>query len=501
MKRMDNPYILELENISKSFGAIEVLHDINLKVKQGTVHALLGENGAGKSTLMKIINGTYMMDHGTTMLNGCKMTFKSIREASEQGVAMVHQELSYAPNMTVAENMFLGREPKNKLGFVNVRKQIRDTKELLEKEDIHINPNTRMGDLPVSSIQMIEIIKAISSDAKLVIMDEPTSALSDHEVEKLFEKIRELCTCGITVIYISHKLDEIKQIADYVTVLRDGSIIETGDVNSYDIDTIINMMVGRKMDEMFPENNAEIGEEVLRVNHLTSKGVFYDINLSVKRGEIVGLAGLMGAGRSEIVRTLFGLDSYDSGEIWLEGKQIKIRSVQDAISHGIMMVTEDRARFGIIPERSVRENASVSILEKLSGIKGINLFKEKQIVQDISKTMNVKTPSIEYPIKSLSGGNQQKVILSRWILANPKVLILDEPTRGIDVGAKYEIYNLVVQMAKNGISVILITSELPELVGMADHLYVIRKGKMIKEIKNKADITQETVLKVLSGGD
>lgn len=496
-----SPYILELENINKSFGTVHVLHDVSLKIRKGTVHALLGENGAGKSTLMKIINGAYSRDSGVITLDGQEVSFRSIAEATANGICMVHQELSYAPNMTVAENMFLGREPRTKLGYVDVRKQIDQTRRLLEEENIAIAPNVKMRDFPVSSIQMLEIVKVISSDAKLIILDEPTSALSEREVEHLFKKIRELCARGITIIYISHKLDEIKQIADEVTILRDGRIVGGGKTETYEINTIINMMVGRAMTEVFPENDATIGDNLLEVRKLTSLGSFYDIAFHVRRGEIVGLAGLMGAGRTEIVRTLFGMDRYDSGEILLEGKKLRIRKVQDALQNGIVMLTEDRARFGIIPDRSVKENTSISILKRLQKLFWLEREREKQTVGEITKKMNVKTPNMNYPIKALSGGNQQKVILARCILANPRVLILDEPTRGIDVGAKYEIYQLIVQMAKQGIAVILITSELPELVGMADRVYLVKKGRIIKEIAEKENICQETVLQALVGGE
>ncbi len=497
-KLTDN--ILELNCINKSFGVVQVLFNVSLKIKKGSIHALLGENGAGKSTLVKIINGAYEFESGSIILDGEKTNFKNIAAAKAAGIRVVHQELSYAPNLTVAENMFLGNELYGKIKpIMDLKEMNKKAKELLEQANVYIDPKTKMWDLSVSDIQMIEIIKVASSDAKLIIMDEPTSALSEREVLRLFDMIRALKKRGISIIYISHKLDEIKQIVDNITILRDGSVVETGPVSQYEIDDIVRLMIGRQMTEVFPNTNYTLQEKIYEVRNLKSEGVFKNVDFNVRKGEIVGLGGLMGSGRTEVARALFGLDPITSGEIYLEGEKIQIRSVKDAINKGIMMVSEDRKRFGIIPSRSIRENASIGILRKLQKLFILNLKNEREVVGKIFKQMHVKAPTIEAQIRTLSGGNQQKVVLAKWILANPKLLILDEPTRGIDVGAKVEIYNLISDMAKQGISIVLISSELSELIGMSNRIYLMRQGEIVSELEKK-DFSQEKILITLNGG-
>lgn len=500
-----NDYILELRGINKSFSANQVLYDVDLKVRRGTVHALIGENGAGKSTIVKIIKGAYQYDSGKILINGEETVFRDPGASSQKGIGMVYQELSYAPNMTVAENFFLGSEvTKSRMlpGVLNRRAMLKRTSELLGAEGVTIDPNTKMSDLTISEIQMIEIIKVVSrQEAKLIILDEPTSSLSERETELLFNEIRSLKNRGVSVIYISHKLDEIKQIADDVTILRDGHVVETGEISQYDVNTIVDLIVGRKMSTVFPENNVVPGDKVFEIKNFTRKHVFEDVCLNVRKGEIVGLAGRLGSGRTELMRAIVGLDAHDSGEIYLEGNQLAIRGIADSIRAGIVMVSEDRQRFGILPNCSVKENASIVILNDLNKLLGIiDRKNEADVVSKMREKMRIKVNSIDDSIRSLSGGNQQKVVLAKWMLANPKVLILDEPTRGIDVGAKFEIYNLMIEMARSGLAIIMISSELNEVISMSNRLYLIDEGRIIGELTDKADFSEERVLKMLVGG-
>lgn len=498
-------YILEMQGINKSFSSVQVLYNVDLKIRRGTVHALIGENGAGKSTIVKIIKGAYQYDTGKILINGEETVFKDPGASSQKGIGMVYQELSYAPNMTVAENFFLGSElEKSKMlpGVLDRAAMLEKTTQLLRAEGVMIDPNTKMKDLSISEIQMIEIIKVVSrQEAKLVILDEPTSSLSEQETELLFKEIRSLKARGVSVIYISHKLDEIKQIADDVTILRDGRVVETGEIGKYDVDTIVDMIVGKKMSTVFPESDVIPGEKVFEVRNFSRKRVFKDVSFNVRRGEIVGLAGRLGSGRTELMRAIVGLDTHDSGEIYLEGKKLTINSIADSIRAGIAMVSEDRQRFGILQNCSVKENASIVILNELKKLLGmIDRRLETDVVEKMRERMRIKVNSINDSIRSLSGGNQQKVVLAKWMLANPKVLILDEPTRGIDVGAKFEIYNLMIEMARMGLSIIMISSELNEVISMSNRLYLINEGKIVGELTDKDDFSEEKVLKMLVGG-
>lgn len=497
--------ILELHNIHKSFGSVKVLHDVCLDIKRNSVHALLGENGAGKSTIVKIINGVQSFDSGKIIFEGKEVAFRNPAEAIDCGIGMVYQELSYAPNMSIAENLFLGKEPykmKALKGIIDVKAMNEKARELFEEEGMAIDPKMLMRNLSVSDIQMVEIVKVVSmTNAKLVIMDEPTSSLSSRETVRLFEKIRSLKERGVSVIYISHKLDEVKQIADDVTILRNGYVIETNDIKKYEVGTIVDLIVGRKVKDAFPKNDAVPGETVLEVKNLTAPGTFYDINLAVKKGEIVGLAGLMGSGRTEVVRALVGLDPVTSGKMYLNGEQLKIKNVRDAIKSGVMMVSEDRQRQGMMQNLSIKDNATIVILNSLCIATFIQCKKEKKVAEEICKKLNVKLDTTNDSIKTLSGGNQQKIVLSKWLLAKPKVLILDEPTKGIDVGAKYEIYNLMIEMARQGIAIIMISSELHEVINMAHRIYLIKKGRIVGNLEKKKDFTEEKVLKVLAGGN
>ncbi|MEI3210196.1 MAG: sugar ABC transporter ATP-binding protein [Lachnospiraceae bacterium] len=485
---------MRVSGINKSFPGVKALDNVNFAVRKGTVHALCGENGAGKSTLMKIINGIYKADSGQIFLDEKPVTIKDPIQARDYGIAMIAQELNYVPEMSIEENLFLGRLPVTKFGNVDWKRVRRETIEFLRQENLPYKPDQKLKTLTVSDIQMLEIIKAISNNAQIVIMDEPTSAITNREVEVLFGKIAELKKKGVSIIYISHKMEEVFRIADDITVLRDGKTVETHPASEIDLDKVIALMVGRKMDNVYPKEEVEIGEPILEIEGLGSKGVFKDINFKANKGEIVGFAGLMGAGRTETMRAIFGLDPYDEGKIKVHGKEVTIKKVSDSIAQKVVMLSEDRRRYGIIPIRSVMENASISSLDKIIYGGRWHPKVEKELVSKYFEKMHVKTPSLETAIQGLSGGNQQKVLLAKWMLRDPDVLILDEPTRGIDVGAKFEIYRLMTDLVKEGKTVIMVSSELPELIGMCDRIYIMNKGR-ITGCLNKDEFSQETIMR------
>ena len=484
---------MRVSGINKSFPGVKALDNVNFAVRKGTVHALCGENGAGKSTLMKIINGIYKADSGQIFLDEKPVTIKDPIQARDYGIAMIAQELNYVPEMSIEENLFLGRLPVTKFGNVDWKRVRRETIEFLRQENLPYKPDQKLKTLTVSDIQMLEIIKAISNNAQIVIMDEPTSAITNREVEVLFGKIAELKKKGVSIIYISHKMEEVFRIADDITVLRDGKTVETHPASEIDLDKVIALMVGRKMDNVYPKEEVEIGEPILEIEGLGSKGVFKDINFKANKGEIVGFAGLMGAGRTETMRAIFGLDPYDEGKIKVHGKEVTIKKVSDSIAQKVVMLSEDRRRYGIIPIRSVMENASISSLDKIIYGGRWHPKVEKELVSKYFEKMHVKTPSLETAIQGLSGGNQQKVLLAKWMLRDPDVLILDEPTRGIDVGAKFEIYRLMTDLVKEGKTVIMVSSELPELIGMCDRIYIMNKGR-ITGCLSKDEFSQETIM-------
>ncbi|MGA2546690.1 MAG: sugar ABC transporter ATP-binding protein [Rectinemataceae bacterium] len=490
-------YKLQVLHISKSFPGVLALDDISLNARKGSVLVLCGENGAGKSTLMKIINGVYQPDKGEILIDGKKVHIRSPIQARKYGISMIFQELNYIPEMTVEESLFCGRLPTvaGKVDWKTVRVR---TLELLEREKLPYSPTMRMKDLSVSDIQMLEILKAISIDASIIIMDEPTSAITEREVERLFGKIEELKARGTSIIYISHRMDEIFRIADDIAILRDGKVIDSRPREELDIDRVISLMVGRKLESNFPKQKIEIGEEALRVEGLTSPGVFRDVSFYARTGEIVGFAGLMGAGRTEVMRAIFGLDKYSSGEIAVGGKRVAISSVKGSIAAKVAMLSEDRRRYGLVSVRSVRENVSLSSLRRFFYRGRLHRSKEYKAVSDICSRMNVKTPSLGTTVEALSGGNQQKVVLGKWMLNEPDILIMDEPTRGIDVGAKYEIYKLMGDLAAEKKALIIVSSELPELIGMCDRIYVMCKGEISGELARE-EFTQEAVMRLATG--
>ncbi len=495
---METDYILMMENITKVFPGVVALDKVKLNVRKGTVHALMGENGAGKSTLMKVLIGMYNPDGGTITFNGEKVEIPNTSTALKMGISMIHQELSPIPYMAVAENIFLGREPVNKFGLIDKKKMIADTEKLFERLEINIDPKMLMKDLSIANTQIVEIAKAISYNSNLIIMDEPTSAITEKEVEHLFKIIRGLKEKGVSIIYITHKMDEVFKISDDITVFRDGQHIATVPAESIDKNGLITMMVGRELKQIFHKEEAEIGEVILSVRNLSLAGKFRDISFDLKRGEILGVAGLMGAGRTEVMESIFGIEGYDSGEIYISGEQVNIKSPKDAIRYKMAFLTEDRKKTGIMGVLSVKDNMTVASIDKFK--KGMLLDKKEinSTCTEEKSRLGIKTPHLNQFIKLLSGGNQQKVLVSRWLLTTPDILILDEPTRGIDVGAKAEIHKLMSKLAQEGKAIIMISSEMPEVLGMSDRVIVMHEGRMTGEFLRE-DLDQEKIMKCATG--
>ncbi len=487
-------YILEMIDVSKNFPGVQALKNVSFRLRPGTVHALMGENGAGKSTLMKCLIGLYQMNGGKVLLRGEEVHIKNPAEAAKAGIAMIHQELSTVNERSVAENLFLGRQPLKAGLFVDHKAMYKQARELLDGLGMPISPYEKMGNLTVAKMQMVEIAKAISYNSDVVIMDEPTSALTTKEVEQLFEIIGSLKAKGVAIIYISHKMDEIFRISDDITVFRDGAMVGTGNAKEFDINSLIKMMVGRNLDEMYPKIDCEIGEEVMRVEHLSAGEAFSDVSFELRRGEILGFAGLVGAGRTELLETLFGLRRKTGGKVFIKGKETHITSPADATKYGLAMLTEDRRRTGIIPVSSVKDNIIVANLK--SYVNALHLISKRKMQRDADeyvKKLNIKAASTEVRVQNLSGGNQQKVLVARWLLTKPDILFVDEPTRGIDVGAKAEIHSLITQMASEGKAIIMVSSEMPEVLGMCDRVLVMHEGRMTG-ILSREEATQERVM-------
>ncbi|OUP68408.1 D-xylose ABC transporter ATP-binding protein [Anaerotruncus colihominis] len=489
---------MRVAGVEKSFPSVKALSNIDFSVRKGTVHALCGENGAGKSTLMKIIMGLYKADKGQLYIDEKPVEIKSPIQAREYGISMIAQELNYVPELSVEENLFLGRLPVNRLGKVNWKQVRRQTIQFLKDEGLPYSPAQKLKTLTVSDIQMLEIIKAVTNNAQIIIMDEPTSSITEKEVAQLFKKIGELKAKGVSIIYISHKMDEVFKIADDITILRDGSVVSTDRAEDLDLDTVIARMVGRKISNIYPREDVAIGEKAIEVEHFCQKGIFEDISFYARRGEIVGFAGLVGAGRTETMRAVFGLDPHESGVVKINGKEVSIKSTSDSIANGLIMLSESRRDDGIVPVRSVRENASLANLGRYIYGGYTHKRKERQEVGEMFGKMNVKTPSMDTEISKLSGGNQQKVLLARWMLCDPEIMILDEPTRGIDVGAKFEIYKLITGMVKENKAVIMVSSELPELLGMCSRIYIMCQGR-ISGCITREEFSQETIMMYATG--
>jgi methyl-galactoside transport system ATP-binding protein len=497
---MASEYKLELRGVSKSFPGVKALDNVQLAVRPGTVHALMGENGAGKSTLMKCLFGIYKMDAGEIYIDGEKVVIENPDEAMKKGIAMVHQELQPVLARNVGENMFLGRFPVWKFGpiqIINHKKMYEETEKWLKEVNMDFDPKAQLGTLSIGQMQSVEIAKAVSHDAKVIIFDEPTSSLSDTEVEALFRIMETLRQKGVAMIYISHKMDEIKRIADDVTVMRDGTYIGTWPAKDLTIDDIIAKMVGRELTNIYPPKDRTPGDVVMEVKGLSSihEKSFQDVSFKLRKGEILGFGGLVGAQRTELMEGLFGIRNLASGQIFIHGKEVKIKSPRDAMNAGIGMITEDRRGNGIFGCLSIKDNVGVSVYNK-NLIAGFVLDHKKinKIVDDSILKLSIKTPSMQQHIANLSGGNQQKVIVSRWLANDPDILIMDEPTRGIDVGAKHEIYEIMTDLAKQGKAIIMISSEMAELLGMSDRLYVMCNGKLRGEITEESEMTQEKVM-------
>lgn len=502
-----NDYILEMKNISKHFPGVKALDQINIKIKNGEIHSLCGENGAGKSTLIKILSGVYSSESfdGEIIVEGINREFENIADAEAYGIVCIHQELALVPELTIQENIFLGNEPNN-FGVIKQDDMFNETKKLLENLELDLNPNEKVKNLGIGQQQLVEIAKALSKNAKILILDEPTSALTEKESEVLLEIMNKLKVQGVTSIYISHKLDEVLSISDSVSAIRDGKFIGTRDIQDVTKDDIIYMMVGRKLEKLYPRKEKKRSGCGFEVKNLSvydaedpSRKVVDDVSFKAYKGEILGISGLMGAGRTEMVSSIFGVyPGKGEGEVYINGKKKRIRDAADAIKHGIALVSEDRKGSGLVLEMTVKENTSMASLDNISKF-SIDKDKESSNALRYVKELNIKTPSIDSIVNNLSGGNQQKVVLGKWLLTNPKVLILDEPTRGIDIGAKFEIYEIMNKLVEEGVIVIMISSELEEVLGISDRVLVIAEGKLTADLKIE-DASQEKILYYATGG-
>ena len=491
---MSEQYLLEMKNIHKKFPGVYALKDINFELKAGEVHALLGENGAGKSTLIKVLGGIYEPDQGEIYLDGKKADIHDVVSSHKNGIAIIHQELVLVPHMTVAENIFLGREPKNGI-FIDSVKMNKDAQELLDEYDVKITSDTLIKNLTIAQQQMVEIVKAISFHSRILVMDEPTSSISDKEVAFLFKTMRTLTESGVGIIYISHKMSELEEICDRVTVLRDGTYVGTEVVKETSKDKLISMMVGRELTSYYTRDFQNPEEVVLKCEDISDGNMALGASFELRKGEILGFAGLVGAGRSEVMKCIFGLTKDYTGKIYINGNEVKIDSPVKALKEGIALVPEDRKAEGLYKIQSVRYNSTIEVLNQF--IKGINVNqkKEDEITERYINMMNTKTPSLDQVVGNLSGGNQQKVMIGRWLATDPKILILDEPTRGVDVGAKSEIYAIMNELVKKGMSIIMISSEMPEIINMSDRIYVMANGT-VKGCLNHEEVTQERIMQL-----
>ncbi len=490
---------IQMKGIHKAFGSNQVLSGVDFDLREGEVHALMGENGAGKSTLMNILTGLHARDEGTILIDGAETYFANPKEAERRGVAFIHQELNVWRDMTVLENMFIGREVSSRWGFLKSNEMKALAMEQFKKLSVDIPLHAEAGECSVGQQQMIEIAKALLTDTKVIIMDEPTSALTEREIQKLFEVIESLKKESVSIVYISHRMEEIFTICDRITVMRDGRTVDTKPIPETSFDEVVKKMVGRELTERYPARTPELGEVVLEVKHASRKGLFEDVSFQVHSGEIVGFSGLMGAGRTEIMRALFGLDRLDSGEVSVFGKPVVIRKPADAVKLGIGFITEDRKDEGLVLDFSVRENMVLPSLKGFTSKGLISSHSEKAFVDALIKRLQIKTHSSETAAGNLSGGNQQKVVIAKWVGIGPRVLILDEPTRGVDVGAKREIYQLMNELTGHGVAIIMVSSELPEVLGMSDRIVVVHEGRITGELSN-AEATQEKIMTLATGG-
>ena len=494
--------ILQAKGISKSFGGIKALDGVDLEIDKGRVNAIVGENGAGKSTLMKILTGVHREYDGQIILDGHNIAFATPKEAQNHGIAIIHQELNLIPYLSVAENVFLGREFVNRFGLIDTGKTVAETKKLLKKLDLDINPRMQVSRLRIGQQQIVEIAHALSLDARIVIMDEPTSAISEHEIKVLFELIRSLKAQGVAIVYITHKLDELFQIADSVTVLRDGKLVGSSSIEDVTHEDIVRMMVGRDIKDFFVKADVAQSEEVLSVRDMCLSHprrrddyVVDHISFNVKAGEVLGLFGLMGAGRTELLETIFGLHPKESsGELFLDSRRIEVNSPIEAIKSGIGFITEDRKHEGLVLQMSVASSIGLASLERTERFGFLRSALESQLAQDYVERLRIKTPSIKQIVENLSGGNQQKVVIAKWLATHPRILLLDEPTRGIDVNAKNEIYRLISELSQAGLAIVMVSSELPEIMAIADRIMVLSEGKQTAEF-TRSQATEESIMK------
>ena len=490
---------IEMKGIDKSFGSNQVLKDAGFVLADGEVHALMGENGAGKSTLMKILTGVYTKDAGTIYVDGREVNYKNLQEAEKAGIVFIHQELNVLYDLTVEENLFIGKEIKGKFGFCNQKAMRKKAEEALGRLGVHISPAEVMSNLSVGQQQMIEICKALMVDAKVIIMDEPTAALTQSETLVLFDVIRSLKKQGISIVYISHRMEEIFELCDRISVLRDGTYIGTKNIPETNMNEIVKMMIGREIGERYPVRNCKIGDTVLKVKDLTSSGVFHNVSFEVKAGEVLGVSGLMGAGRTEIMQAIFGNLHCDSGSIEINGKEVHIKSPIQAMKCGIGFITEDRKVEGLMLEESIEKNIALANLPRVSNHHVMDRKKEDDLVKKGIEELHIKCFGPDHECNNLSGGNQQKVVFAKWIYTDPKILILDEPTRGVDIGAKKEIYTIINELAAKGVAIIMVSSELPEVLGMSDRIMVVREGE-IRGIIGREEANQENIMTLATGG-
>lgn len=508
---MSDDIILDFQNVTKRFPGVTALSNVSLQVRRGEIHGLCGENGAGKSTLMKILSGVYPYGtyEGTILFEGkeLQLSGRSIRQARDEGIAIVYQELTLVPHMTVGENVFLGKEPVEG-GSINWNKLYAETRDILHQYQLDVSPQSIVRNLGVGKMQMVEIAKALSEDAKVLILDEPTSALTEHEIDKLMEILATLKSHGVTCIYITHKLDEFFRITDSVTILRDGKTVTTQPTKDLTKEKLISYMVGREMKERFPKGNRKPGEVIFRVENLhaddpndSGRHVLEGVTFDLRKGEILGIAGLMGSGRTELVTTIFGeYGKVTDGKVTLEGRDLSIKSARQAMHDGISLVPEDRKRQGLVLMQSILKNVSLANLDQYSGFMRIDADAEVAAALKEAKSLAIKAPNLEVQCDTLSGGNQQKVVIAKWLLTNPKILIMDDPTRGIDVGAKYEIYKLMNELTENGVSIIMISSELEEVLGMSDRVMVMHEGKSTRTL-DVIEATQERIMALATGNE
>jgi rhamnose transport system ATP-binding protein len=488
---------VELRDVHKSFGGVRALRGVELALRRGKVHALVGENGAGKSTLVRILGGVHQPDDGEVLTGGELVHLHGPADARARGIAVIYQEPTLFPDLDVAENIYMGRQPRNRLG-IDWREMYREVNELLASFGVSMDARTPVQGLSVADQQLVEIAKALSLDAQVVVMDEPTAALSSREIEQLFGIVRGLRERGVSVLFISHRLDEVFELADVVTVLRDGEHVVTAPAAELDASKLIRHMVGRELGELFPKESAEIGEPLLEVRGLTRQAVFRDISFTLRRGEILGLAGLVGAGRTEVARALFGIDPVDAGEILLDGNRARINSPSDAVAAGMAFVPEDRQHQGLVLEMAIEQNTTLPILRRLTRLGLVQRRRERAVAREYADRLQVRAAGLEQPATALSGGNQQKVVLAKWLATDPAILILDEPTRGIDIGTKAEVHRIISRLAGQGLAILLISSELPEVLAMADRVLVMHEGRLMAEFSHE-EADQERIMHAATG--